>query len=58
MGAQGLGRLPVSMGGEIVQNDGRARIDLGDQDFTDVGGKGRTVHRPFDAPRGDQRVVG
>ena len=24
----------------------------------DVGGKGRTVHRPFDAPRGDQRVVG
>lgn len=58
MGAQGLGRLPGSMGGEVIQDDDRARFDLGDQDFADVGGESRAIHRPLEAPRGDQRIVG
>lgn len=40
--------LLVTMGGEVVEDHGRAGFDLGDQYIADVGDKGGTAHRLFD----------
>ena len=47
----------VPMGGEIVEDDNRARCDFWNQHFADVGGKCRSIHGPFDDPRSDQCVL-
>ena len=47
----------VPVGSEIVENDRCAGRDLWDQDFANVGCKGRTVHGTVDDPGCDQRIV-
>lgn len=45
------------MRGEVIEDDDCAGRDLGDQHFTDVGGKGGAVHRALDDPRCNQRIL-
>lgn len=57
MVSQGLRGLLVPMGGQVIENDDGAGVDLGDQHFADVGGKGRAIHRALDDPWRDQRIL-
>ena len=50
MFAQGGLGFFIAMGGEVVEDHGSAWLDLGDKHISDVGDKGRSIHRPFDDP--------
>lgn len=55
---QGLCCLRVAVRGQVVQDDDSAGRDFLDEDFSDVGGKCRAIHRALDDPRRNQRVLG
>ena len=44
----------VAMGGQVVEDDNCAGLDLGYQHVTDVGDKGWAVHGSADDPGGNQ----
>lgn len=57
MVAQGLRGFLVPVRGSVVEDDDCAGLNLRDQHFVDVGGKGGTVHCAFDDPRCNQRIL-
>lgn len=55
---QGLSRLLVPMGRQIVQDDNGAGGDLRDKHFSDVDGKGGAIHGTLNDPWWNQSIRG
>ena len=58
MVTQGLRGVLIPMRSKVVEDDNGAWRDLRDQNFADLGGKSRAVHRTLDDPRCNQRILG